>query len=209
MGHSRFWWPGRYVITFDSYTYSGPNLDVTERALQSGRLALWNDAIFGGVTHLGNPQAGTLYPPRMLALAFETNRAMGVLVALHVVLLGVGMVALARRLGFGAAAATLAGVASVLSGMVLTKAAQFEQILVLAWAPWLLVALHATTQGIRPWRAVAGLAAVTAAMLLAGHPQLVYESAFLAAAALLGFVPRPAVRGVASGTSLRVSVSEP
>ncbi len=39
----------------------------------------------------------------------------------------------------------------------------------------------------RPWRAVAGMSAVTAAVLLAGHPQLVYETLLLAVAATIGF----------------------
>ena len=63
------------------------------------RLPLWNEYIFGGVTHLGNPPAGALYPPKVIGLFFDTNRAMGVLVAAHLVLLAVGMVLLVRRLG--------------------------------------------------------------------------------------------------------------
>ena len=32
-----YWWPGRYVVTFDGYTYAGPNLRVTEQAMADGR----------------------------------------------------------------------------------------------------------------------------------------------------------------------------
>ena len=173
-----FWWPGRYVVTFDSYTYGGPNLVVTEAALAVAACALWNDAIFGGVTHLGNPQAGTLYPPRLLALLLEDNRALGVLVAAHVVLLGLGMVALTRRLGFGALGRGVRRRAAVLNGAVLTKSMQFEQILVIAWAPWLLVADRTPTLTGRS--SVAGrrrdCRRSTAAILLAGHPQMVFET---------------------------------
>jgi hypothetical protein len=91
-----FWWPGSYVVGFDTYAYSGPNQEVTERAFRSWRLPLVADEIFAGAPHLGNPQAGALYLPRLLGLALETNRAMGVLVAVHVVLLGFGMLVLAR-----------------------------------------------------------------------------------------------------------------
>lgn len=208
-----FWFPGRYLTPFDAYTYSGPNLEVTTEAARSWRLALWNDAVFGGVTHLGNPQAGTLYPPRLIGLMIETNRAMGVLVALHVLVLGLGMVALTRRLGLGAAATTLAGVASVFGGAVLTKATQFEQILVLAWTPWSLVALLAVVTSARPWRSVAGLAAVTAAVSMAGHPQLVYVTGCLALAGLLGFLLTAGtwsrVVHVALGVGLGVAIAAP
>ena len=61
----------------------------------------------------------------------------------------------------------------------LTKTIQYEQILVIAWAPLLLVAIHAVLHNERPWRAVGGMSAVTATILLAGHPQLVYETLLL------------------------------
>ncbi len=183
-----FWWPGSYVESFDSYTYSGPNLAVTDGALSSGRLALWNDSIFGGVSHLGNPQAGTLYPPRLLLLLSDEHRTLGLLSAGSVLLLGLGVVALTRRLGLGVLAAATAGCLAVLNGAVLTKSVQFEQILVLAWTPWLLVTTHATLTGRRPWPAVAATAGVTAATLLAGHPQLVFETIVVAVAGTIAFV---------------------
>jgi hypothetical protein len=182
-----FWFPGRYVVGFDTYAYSGPNLEVTERALRNWRLPVLNDLIFGGVPHLGNPSAAALYPPQILTLAFGTNRAMGVLVAGHVVLLGVGMVLLARRLGMTRIGATAAALIAIAAGSTLTKTVQFEQILVIAWIPMLLVALHAVLNSPRPWRAVAALSATTAAILLAGHPQLVYQTVVLAVAATIGF----------------------
>jgi hypothetical protein len=182
-----FWFPGRYVVGFDTYAYSAPNLEVTERALREWRLPILNDLIFGGVPHLGNPSAGALYPPQLLTMVMGTNRAMGLIVTAHVLLLGVGMLVLARRLGMSALGATTAGVISMAAGSTLTKTVQFEQILVLAWMPIVLIAIHSVVNSERPWRAVAGLGAATAAILLAGHPQLVYEAAILAVAATIGF----------------------
>jgi hypothetical protein len=182
-----FWFPGRYVVGFDTYAYSGPNLEVTERALREWRLPILNDLIFGGVPHLGNPQAGVLYPAHLLNLMMGTNRAMGVIVTAHVLLLGLGMLVLARRLGLSVIESTAAAVVATAAGSTLTKTVQFEQILVVAWIPLLLFAIHAVIDSPRPWRAVAGLAATTAAILLAGHPQLVYQAAILAAAAVVGF----------------------
>ena len=182
-----FWWPGRYVVGFDTYAYSGPNVEVTEEAWRHLRLPVLNELIFGGVPHLGNPSAGSLYVPQLVTLVFGTNRGMGILVALHLVVLGLGMVWLARRLGIGRIGATVAGLLLVASGAMLTKTTQYEQILVIAWAPLLLVAIHAVLHNERPWRAVGGMSAVTATVLLAGHPQLVYETMLLAVAATIGF----------------------
>jgi len=182
-----FWMPGSYVVGFDTYAYSGPNLVVTERAYREWRLPVVNDLIFGGVPHLGNPQAAALYPPQLLSLVMGTNRTMGVLVALHVILLGVGMTLLARRLEVSRVGACAAGVVAVAVGSSLTKTVQYEQILVIAWAPLLLVAIHAVLSSERPWRACPMVALTTAVVLLAGHPQHVYQTAILAVAATIGF----------------------
>jgi hypothetical protein len=183
-----FWSPGGYVVGFDTYAYSGPNLEVTERALRQWHLPILDDLIFGGVPHLGNPSAAALYPPQLLTMVMDTNRAMGVIVAAHVVLLGFGMLVLGRRLSLTPVGATAAGVIAMAAGATLTKTVQFEQILVVAWVPLLLATIHATITSPRPCRPVAALAATTAAILLAGHPQLVYQAALLAVVATVGFV---------------------
>ena len=208
-----FWFPGRYVVGFDTYAYSGPNLEVTERAFRQGHLPILNDLIFGGVPHLGNPSAAALYPPNLLTMVMGTNRAMGVIVAAHVLLLGVGMLVLARRLGLSPIGATAAGVIALAAGSTLTKTVQFEQILVLAWIPILLIAIHAVIISDRPWRAVAGLSATTAAILLAGHPQLVYQAGVLAGAAVLGFAfdgnRWRRIGHVAGGVTVGVMIASP
>ena len=100
MADASFWFPGSYVVGFDTYAYSGPNLEVTERALRNWRLPILNDLIFGGVPHLGNPSAAALYPPQLLTLAVRARTGRwGCSSPRHVVLLGVGMLLLARRLG--------------------------------------------------------------------------------------------------------------
>ena len=145
------------------------------------RLPLWNEYIFGGVTHLGNPPSGALYPPKVIGLFFDTNRAMGVLVAAHLVLLAVGMVLLVRRLGCRPPASFAAAVVVCANGAVLTRATQFEQILVFAWLPLLLLGVTVIlTAEARPWVPMAGTAVVTTLVLLAGHPQTVYQLVFVA-----------------------------
>ncbi len=208
-----YWIPGGYVLGFDTYAYSGPNLEVTQQALRRWQLPVLDELIFGGVPHLGNPSAAALYPPQLLAMVMNTNRAMGVIVAVHVVLLGVGMLLLARRLSLTPLGATAAGLVAMAAGSTLTKTTQFEQILVLAWIPLLLAAVHATVTATHPSRSVAALAATTAAILLAGHPQLVYEAAILAAFALVGFVVGTdrwrRLGHVALGASLGVLIALP
>jgi hypothetical protein len=178
-----FWLPGRYVVAFDTFAYSGPNYRVTIDQWRAGRLPLWNDLIFGGVTHAGNPQAGVFSPTKLIGLLFDTNRAMNLTVALHLVLMAVTTVFLLRRLGARPPAAFVAAVIMVANGAVLTRTIQFEQIIVLAWTPALLWGITVVLEpGARRWGAMAGTAAVTAMVLVAGHPQIVYQVIVMAVA---------------------------
>ncbi len=178
--------PGRAIIPFDGAAYSGPNLRFTVDEWSAGRLPLWNDLIFGGVAHLGNPQTGALYPLKLLVAGLPTARAMNVLVAGHIVGFVLGLLWVARRLGLRPPAGFVVAAAAGASGAALVKSTQFEQYLVLAWAPFVLVATHAVLTSTRPWRAVPVAGATMAMTFLAGHPQITYLLACLAAAWALG-----------------------
>ena len=129
---------------------------------------------------------------------------------LHICLLAAGVLLLVRR-GLGLAAP--AGVAAVLvvvgSGQVMIRSLFLEQIMVIAWTPWLLLAIDRVLVG--RWRAVAGLAVITALMLTAGHPQPVYLTAWLAGLwALVRAADRGAWRrlgAVAAGAGLGAAIA--
>ncbi len=167
--------PGRFVGGFDNIAYTGPNLHLTLEAWKHGHLALWNEQIFGGVTHVGNAQAGALYPLNALALPFGVSRGLAVLVVAHLLILANGMVALVGwRLRLRVPAAIVAGATIVGSGLAMEKALQVNQLLVLAWVPLLLALVHWTVAARRPLLPAATTAVVTALLLTAGHPQMVY-----------------------------------
>lgn len=174
------WWPGRAVVSFDGATYSGPNTRVTAEALTSWRIPFINPWIFGGAPHLGNHHVGVLSPPRWLVLPFDAMTANGLLVAGHLVLLGVATVWLMRRLAIGPLGSATAGVIAVLSGSATATSVQFEQILVLAWAPLLLWAILGVTEPGAGSRRTAVLAVVIALTVVSGHPQMVLEVGVLA-----------------------------
>lgn len=185
-----FWLPGRFLVGFDTFAYSGPNSVVTAEAVREWRIPLINEYIFGGVTHLGNPQAGVLYLPRLLTVVMEINRAMGLLVVMHVILLGFGMRRFLRTFKCSESAALFGAVALMGSGAIMTKAIQFEQVIVVAWLPWLLTEVRlllslspsgAVPQVVSGRRRVVILALIIAAVCSAGHPQMTYELAIATA----------------------------
>lgn len=172
-------WPfirlDRYVVGFDTLAYTGPNFAVGRRQWTAGHIPLWDSGIFGGVPHLANMPTGELYPLKFLGYFFNDNRAIGLLAAMHMLILANGLVVLvARRLSLRAPAGVVAAVAFTGSGMGMTKSIQFEQLLVLAWLPWVCVCIHGLFFGNHQRRWMVGLAVTTGLTLLAGHPQIVY-----------------------------------
>ncbi len=176
------------MIGFDTAAYSGPNLQFTLDEWAAGRLPLWNDRIFGGVAHLGNSQTGSLYPLKLLVAPFDTGRAMNLLVAGHIIAFCLGLLWVARRLALAPPAGFVVAVGGAASGAAMIKTTQFEQYLVLAWAPFLLVAIHAVLTSARPWRAVPFAASAAAMSFLAGHPQITYLLVALAVLWTIGLL---------------------
>jgi len=183
-----FWWPGNHVVSYDGATYSGPNTEVSMQAIREWRIPFLNEYIFGTAPHLGNHAVGVLYPPRLLALLFGSSYGHGLIVVGHMLLLGLGMVALGKSVGLSPLGGAIAGVVVILAGSTQTKTVQFEQIQPISWLPVLLVALHACVTAKRGRREVGALALVATATLLSGHPQLILEVVVVAAAFTLGLV---------------------
>ena len=183
--------PGSFVTDYDTLTYSGPNLEATYRAWGEGRMPWWEPGVFGGTAFGANLQTAIFYPLKLVFWPFGAPAAMGAMTAVHLFLLALGMRHLARRtLGLAVPAGFVAAAVMVGAGSTMVRSVRFEQIAVIAWLPWLLVAIDAVVGAVpeRRWRAVGACAGVVAVTLLAGHPQQVHLSAVLAAVWLVGRV---------------------
>ena len=178
------------MVSYDGATYSGPNTEVSLQAIREWRIPFLNEFIFGTAPHLGNHAVGVLYPPRLVALVFGSSYGHGLIVVGHMLLLGLGMVALAKRVGLSPLGGAVTGVVAILAGSTQTKTVQFEQIQPIAWLPVLLVALHACVTARRGWREVGLLALAATATLLSGHPQLILEVVVVAALFTFGLMLR-------------------
>jgi hypothetical protein len=177
-----FWlyisWPllrtDRTVVGFDGLAYSGPNIATTARALRNLQLPQWNDTIFGGVSHFANVQVALFNPVKLPFLFLDPLRAVAWITAFGMLLFAVGFVVLAHRLRWRAPAGLVGSVVILGSGLIQLKEGALEQLLVLAWLPWLLAAIDLVFDTPRPRRAIAGVAVLTALILVSGHPQAMF-----------------------------------
>lgn len=192
--------PSRLIAGFDTIAYTLPLQKVAADAMRRGRLPLWNPYLFGGAPHLANPQVGALYPLKWPFIFLPAHRAMMLVIALHLVILAVGMVVLLGGvLRLKTPAPLVGAIVMIGSGVVMAKsAAHYEQIITLAWGPLLLAATEMTVAGrfSTRGRGIAAMGTVTALMLLAGHQQPAYM--LLCLAMLWAVVRSVELRRVAS-----------
>ena len=167
--------PGKFVYGFDTLSYSGPATQTTFAAWKNLRIPLWSEFMFGGVPFLGRLGAQALYFPNLPFAFFQLNTAMDLIMAAHLLLLGLGVLVLVRY-GFGLSspAGSIAAVTMLTSAFVGVKTMSFDQLIAVSWLPWILFFLEKTIGDKRPYKYFAGLALSVSALILGGHPQFVY-----------------------------------
>jgi hypothetical protein len=148
-------------------------------ALAAGRLPFWSDLVDGGSSPWSNPQAQVLSPVAMLSRATPIQHSLLVLLALKLMVAFEGAWVLCRRVGAGRAAAAVGGGAFALGGGILGWAL-FPLSTAAAWAPWVVAAVVAVVRRPRAGT-MAALAFATAALALAGHPEVAAGAVALAA----------------------------
>ncbi|OGO47561.1 MAG: hypothetical protein A2Z30_06600 [Chloroflexi bacterium RBG_16_64_43] len=147
----------------------------------AGHLPLWNPLVGMGAPLLANAQSALLYPPNWLLLAIPVEVGHAWLIIFHWVLAGAGMSRLARRLGLGLLAQSVAALAFSLSGYVVARAGFLSLNAALGWVPWLILVGDRLSEPHARWRRT--LLALTMAMqILAGHWQTWWYTWLLLAA---------------------------
>jgi hypothetical protein len=142
------------------------------RSIGSGSWPVWDAYRSFGQPLLADPSAEILYPPTWLNLLMPSWAYYTLFATGHLVLAGIGMSVLARRLGLSAGAAFVAGAVWIASGPLFSLVPLYHHLAGAAWVPWVVWAAMGVVARPGPRRA-AGLALVTGAQLLAGSADMV------------------------------------
>jgi hypothetical protein len=167
-------------------------------ALAAGRLPLWSDRLGGGSSPWVNPQAGALSPIAFLTRALPIQYFLLLALALKLLVAAEGGWLLARVLGAGRWAAVVAGASFAWGGGIVAWGL-FPHSRAAAWVPWVAVGAIRLARRPTPGRIVS-TALLTAALLLAGHPETALLGGLFAAVCAVGLRRRrlPAWRGLGS-----------
>ena len=161
--------PPTHSIQGDLVHQIAPWQAEVRRALDDGRWPLWNEHAGAGMPLQGDPQSQVFQPLLVASLPLPLSAAVGATGALRILLALVGMFVLLRRQGLCEAASLVGSLGYGLCGATLLWLG-WPIANVVAWTPFGLYAVaRCHRDGGR--RDVALLAAVTAALLLGGHPR--------------------------------------
>lgn len=163
--------------------------DFAAESILRGELPLWNPLVGMGAPLLANYQSGVLYPPNWSMLIVEPAVAQTALTMLHLIVAGLGMVLLCRRLGIGEIGQAVAGLGFSLSGYMVARSG-FQSINnTVAWLPWMIWAAEGLVTRIVAREASAAigraglvLSGVLGLQWLAGHAQTAWYSLLMTAA---------------------------
>jgi hypothetical protein len=155
-------------------------------SIRNGHLPLWNPLVGMGAPLIANYQSALFYPPNVLLFLTDPAWGHGLLVLLHIVWAGLGMVYLTRRLGFGLMAQAIAGLAFSLSGYSIARAGFLSINAAVSWLPWMIawtdaVAREVSQEGIRrkSLRPIIFLTIMLTMQWLSGHAQTAWYSLIL------------------------------
>jgi hypothetical protein len=140
----------RVFVGRDLVAYNLPIEKSIHDAYARGRLPVWSPDVSGGRPLLPNPNAGALYPARMLLSRVSFPAAMRIFPIAHWALAGAGAMLLLVALGASASAAWIAGAGYAFSGVAVSEVFYPHIQPGMALLPWLLWAAA------RSWRRPAG-----------------------------------------------------
>jgi hypothetical protein len=129
---------GRSFAGRDLVPYNLPVEREIHDAWAHGSLPLWSAHFSGGRPLLANPNVGAFFPPRLLLALLPFETAFRIYPVLLWIAAGLGMIALARALGAGSAAAWLGAVTFVFSGVGMAEVFYTNHQPGMALLPWVL-----------------------------------------------------------------------
>ncbi len=134
----------------DGRNYFGPNAFFLDVSLRNGEFPLWNPLSYCGMPFAADPQANACYPFHLLRSVltpaynpYATAAGLHLLVVLHLLMAGLGVVCLAREYGLSRWAGLAGAFVFMLGPFSIIYGTEFYVYpLVTSWAPWILWAAH-------------------------------------------------------------------
>ena len=168
-------------LRFDALYVFGPDLREARRQIRAGTLPAWMTGVGAGRPLLAAQQHAVFFPLQWLAIVLPFERSLALILALKVLLAGLGVLLLARSLGLRPAPALLGALGYGLGSYFVSWLEHPHTNLYLL-LPWLLLAVGSVVRPQASWRTVLALGATCGLVALGGHPGTAITLTLFAAA---------------------------
>ncbi len=182
---------GRVLFERDIQSYWFAEVETFVGTVAAGCWPVWDPWVAFGQPMLAKPDTQVLYPFTWLNLILPLGLAYTVFVLAHLVLSGLGLFRLARRLGAEGCGALVAAAVWMLSGPLVSMAGVWHHFAGASWMPWVLEAAEsASASGGRP-RHVLRWGLLTGLQVLAGSADVAAMTALVAAVLMARHIGSP------------------
>jgi hypothetical protein len=207
------------LLRFEALYWGTPGLQFIPwryfawESFMNGSIPLWNPYSGMGAPLIANYQSALFYPPGWILFLFAALGgapwlawAHTLLVVMHLVWAGVGMIRLIRWLGLGELAQAVGAMCFALGGYLVARSGFASMVWTAAWLPWIILGASQisspilTKAGPEKRTVLLTLAVPIALMLLAGHAQLSWYILLMAFAWIIygGFIQSGAAGAIRS-----------
>jgi hypothetical protein len=163
----------------DLIQYFFPLTQQAAARLASGEMPLWNPYACSGIPLLATMQVAVFYPGTWLSVWLSPERGLPLVMLIECLASGVCGAWLFRAWGLSGFAAAVGGILYVFA-CVLGQTFWPPEVATLTWLPWILLCIEKLLRR-RRWRWWFGLSFGTALQVLAGFPQFVAYTFYIAA----------------------------
>jgi len=174
--------------------------------LAEGAWPLWDPYVSFGQPLLANPNNQLLYPFTWLNLLVRPSTYYTLFLGAHLAFAGLGLLALARRLGLSESASLVTASLWIASGPLLSLGNLWNHLAAAAWMPWVVVACDRAIVGPSA-RAAVLVGAALALQVATGSPEVVAMTALLAAAITVRHWGRPRAERARAGVAIAVGAA--
>jgi hypothetical protein len=176
------WLSGRVTIPWDAKAHFHPQVQFLAHAIARGEWPFWTPNVFSGHPQIADPQSMMFAPPMLLLALINpdpTLRAVDATVLAMLLLGGVGVVMLARELGWHWAGALLAALGFAFGASMAWRLQHYGQVMSCAWWPLAHLALKRALERGSPAYGLGSGA--LAAVIVLGRDQVGLLAAYLLA----------------------------
>ncbi|MFZ4806782.1 MAG: hypothetical protein ACOYLQ_05940 [Hyphomicrobiaceae bacterium] len=198
------WLAGLYYIPWDGGAHFTPQAQFLAQSLARGESPFWLPYAFSGTLQIADPQSLFFSPPFLALALFNGNPgpwAVDVTVFVALLVCGIGVLLLARDLGWHWLAAVVGALAFLFGAAMAWRLQHFGQVLSLGYLPLALLCLRrGLDRGSATYGALAGL---IAALILLGRDQVGLLCIYVLAGFTVWHLAAATDRGAALRRSLK------